>query len=215
VTLPQGQLRHAPARCGGVPADPEGGDLRVGKADLQVGAGNGFRRDVAQHVITRRPHLGDELLDLRLGDQVFPQHAAEDLHGGLEFLGDHLVGPQIVQDLHLLDEAGPDDHVEFGIHLFGQFGDPPRRRGIVDDDDHRPGVLDVGVAQYRLVGGVAVVDRLPGFPLPPHRLGIHLQDHVGDRRLGRGPAHVPAVEAVTDDDQVIPAPGPRHVVMDW
>ncbi|UEC43288.1 MAG: hypothetical protein METHAR1v1_1250018, partial [Methanothrix sp.] len=99
--------------------------------------------------------------------------------------------------------ADPCHDVDLGVDPPRQLHDPPGRHLVGYGDDDDPRLIDVGVSEDELLGGVAVVDRLAVRPLPPHLLRVHLQDHVGEISDPGGPSQSPTDEAVAHDHQMI------------
>jgi len=61
----------------------------------------GVGGEAPEHLIAVRTDFGGQPFDLLFGDEVFRQDPVKDFDGGLELLGDHVVGPEGRKGVHL------------------------------------------------------------------------------------------------------------------
>ncbi len=167
-------------------------------------AGKAFRRvgDAAHHAVVLAAHVVGHGLDVLPRHEIGGEHLAEDLDGGLEFLGDDVVGAEAVQRADLGHEARAGDDDDLGVGLAGLGHDGPDGRQIRDDDGYHPGLGDAEGVEYGGLAGVAVGDGL-ALAVAGDGFGVHLEYGVGQAALLGGSRKVLAREAEAHDDDVV------------
>ena len=160
-------------------------------------------RHSPKHFVPPGPHVPNELLDLHLGDEVAPEYPGEDLHRGLELLGDYVIGSGLMERFHLLHISGPHQYEKSRVHPLGHLGDSTGASRVGDGCDQDPGLLHPGVAEDCGMSGIAKRDDLPFLPLLSHRVRVGFQNQVRDsRHMGRA-GEVTTIDAEPHDDEVV------------
>ena len=139
-----------------------------------------------------------------VGNVKHLEDAAEDLNGGLEFLGDDVVGAERQQFLDVRKVFCPDDHVQLRIEAFGVGQAVFREKTVGNGDDHDACLLHAGAPQNFHVGCVSP-DRvcIPAVFRFFDFLKIQIDHCVADGGIFQHSGQVSAVEPHPADNHVI------------
>jgi len=158
-------------------------DRNIRDVPYEVGKCPLHSAPAAEHLVAVGTDIGYEGLDLVPGNEILVQHDCEDLHRGLEFLGNHLIGAGIVKRPDFADITRAHNNGEGRVEVPAETNDPAGRYGIIDSNNCNPGPRDAGMGEYPFCRCIAKHHGLALLPGSHDKVRVELDDIVQDAGL--------------------------------
>ncbi len=145
----------------------------------------------------------DQPFNLILRDEILVQDPGKYLDGCLKFLGNDIISPEVNKGCNFSHVTGSCNDIQAWVHASGQADSLLGCKGIIDNDHQDPGSAHSCLFKNLGLRCIAITDVFSLFSLIPDGIGIHLDDTVGHSCSPCRPCHVPSVQSVADDDDMV------------